>query len=91
MKNICFFSGDITRSGGTERVGSVVANELAKNEEFNICFLSLWEKQENSFFDIAQNIKTVSYTHLTLPTICKDINYFKMKLVEKNTKLYKKD
>ena len=30
MKNICFFSGDITRSGGTERVGSVVANELAK-------------------------------------------------------------
>lgn len=28
-----------------------------KNEEFNICFLSLWEKQENSFFDIAQNIK----------------------------------
>ena len=56
MKNICFFSGDITRSGGTERVGSVVANELAKNEEFNICFLSLWEKQENSFFDIAQNI-----------------------------------
>lgn len=57
MKNICFFSGDITRSGGTERVGSVVANELAKNEEFNICFLSLWEKQENSFFDIAQNIK----------------------------------
>lgn len=57
MKNICFFSGDITRSGGTERVGSVVANELAKNEEFNICFLSLWEKQQKSFYDIAKKIK----------------------------------
>lgn len=57
MKNICFFSGDITRSGGTERVGSVVANELVKNEQFNICFLSLWEKQESSFYNIAKNIK----------------------------------
>ncbi len=57
MKKICFFSGDITRSGGTERVGSVVANELAKNEEFDICFLSLWEKQQKSFYDIAKNIK----------------------------------
>ena len=28
MKKICFFSGDITRSGGTERVGTVIANEL---------------------------------------------------------------
>lgn len=57
MKNICFFSGDITRSGGTERVGSVVANELVKNEEYNICFLSLWEKHQSSFYDIAENIK----------------------------------
>ena len=57
MKNICFFSGDITRSGGTERVGSVIANRLAKNEEYNICFLSLWEKHQKSFYDIEKNIK----------------------------------
>lgn len=57
MKNICFFSGDITRSGGTERVSTIIANELTKSEEFNICFLSLWEKQEKSFFHIAKNIK----------------------------------
>ena len=26
---IAFFSGDITRSGGTERVGTLIANALA--------------------------------------------------------------
>ena len=36
-KNICFVSGDITRSGGTERVGTMVANELAKyKDKYNI-------------------------------------------------------
>ena len=36
MKKICFFSGDITRSGGTERVSTVIANQLVKNKKFNI-------------------------------------------------------
>lgn len=50
MKKICFFSGDITRSGGTERVSTVIANQLVKNKKFNICFLSIDGKTTISCF-----------------------------------------
>lgn len=53
---VCFFSGDITRSGGTERVSTVIANELVKDAQFDICFLSLWEKEKTTFFPISENI-----------------------------------
>ena len=33
---VCFFSGDITRSGGTERVSTVIANELVKDAQFDM-------------------------------------------------------
>lgn len=38
---ICFVSGAIARSGGTERVGSVIANALA-NEGYQVMLLSCW-------------------------------------------------
>ena len=57
MKNICFFSGDITRSGGTERVSTVVANQLVKDEKLNICFLSLWENNKDMFYQLNDEIK----------------------------------
>lgn len=57
MINVCFFSGDITRSGGTERVSTVIANELQKDEKLNISFLSLWEKCKESFYTIDDNIR----------------------------------
>lgn len=55
--NICFFSGDITRKGGTERVGTVVANELAKKQDYNISFLSLFEEKEVPSFFIHEKIR----------------------------------
>ncbi len=58
MKKICFFSGDITRSGGTERVSTVIANQLVKDEKLNICFLSLWENNEKMFYRLNDEIKT---------------------------------
>ena len=54
--NICFFSGDINRSGGTERVSIIIANELCKNPRYNISFISLEEKRKNSFFEIDKRI-----------------------------------
>ena len=51
-KKICFFSGDITRSGGTERVSSQIANELAKDGTWKICFLSLVEQKKEPFFTV---------------------------------------
>lgn len=56
MKKICFFSGDITRSGGTERVATMIANELAKQEKYEICFLSLCEQAETVFFSLESKI-----------------------------------
>ena len=51
-KKICFFSGDITRSGGTERVSSQIANELAKDGAGEICFLGLVGQKENPFYPV---------------------------------------
>lgn len=52
---ICFFSGDITRNGGTERVAVMIANGLS-NRGFSVCFLSLVEQKEPPFFDISEAI-----------------------------------
>lgn len=55
-KKICFFSGDITRSGGTERVAVMIADHLAKSPEFEVSFLSIVEQREKMFFECASNI-----------------------------------
>lgn len=60
LKKICFFSGDITNGGGTERVGTIIANELSKNDKYDISFVSLVEKQEHPFFEIYDNINRYS-------------------------------
>lgn len=54
--NICFFSGDITRSGGTENVAITIANELNKNAKYNVSFVSLTERKKETFFDIDKSI-----------------------------------
>ncbi len=56
MKHICFFSGDITRDGGTERVAAAVANGLACLGKYKVSFLSLTRKRETSFYPIAPGI-----------------------------------
>lgn len=56
MTKICFFSGDITRSGGTERVATMIANSLAKNHSLKISFLSLTEQNPDTFFPLDSSI-----------------------------------
>jgi glycosyltransferase involved in cell wall biosynthesis len=57
-RNICFFSGDVTRCGGTERVGIALANELARElaGECSVCFLSLVEQGDGLFFELDGSI-----------------------------------
>lgn len=57
MAKICFFSGDITRNGGTEKVASMIANELVLQGKHEIVFLSLCEQKEVPFFEIHSSIK----------------------------------
>ncbi len=56
-KIICFFSGDITREGGTENVAVLVANALARQKKYEIIFLSLVEQRDIPFFPICPEIR----------------------------------
>lgn len=52
-KNICFFIGDISKSGGTERVTSEIANELCKlKNKYRVTILSLNKDNEANFFKL---------------------------------------
>ena len=57
MKKICFFSGDITRNGGTERVSAMIANRLAKIPDYQVVYLSLVEQKEEPFYELDENIR----------------------------------
>ena len=52
---ICFVSGAISRSGGTERVGSVIANALA-NEGYHVILLSCWN-HGSPFFPLDEKVE----------------------------------
>ena len=55
-KKICFFSGDITRSGGTERVAVQIANALWEDNAYDICFVSLTEQEREPFYPLHPDI-----------------------------------
>ncbi|MCH5342961.1 MAG: glycosyltransferase family 4 protein [Acetatifactor sp.] len=57
MDKICFFSGDITRNGGTERVSAIIANALARQGNYQILFLSLVEQAREPFFSLEDGIE----------------------------------
>ena len=56
MKRLCFFSGDITRSGGTEKVGCQIMNGLA--DEYKIFVISLTESGE-MFYQLDKRISHI--------------------------------
>lgn len=66
IQRIAFFSGDITRSGGTENVSIIIANALVETSSFDICFISLFEEMDEPFFDIDPRIER--YTVYSVPT-----------------------
>lgn len=56
MKKICFLVGSLNCSGGTERVTTIIANELSKLN-YEVLILSL-ENGDNPFFELQENVKT---------------------------------
>lgn len=58
MKKIAFLIGSINRSGGTERVTTLIANELAKGN-YDVSILSLWDGDQ-SFFVLDSKINVTS-------------------------------
>lgn len=63
---IAFFSGDITRSGGTENVSIMIANALVEAGGFDVRFISLFEESGKPFFDLDPRIER--YTVHPVPT-----------------------
>ena len=55
MKNICFFVGDISRSGGTERVTCKLANYLTLNG-FDVSIISIYGTN-SAFFPLDEKVK----------------------------------
>ena len=54
--NICFFEGDMSRGGGTERLTGVTANCLSQNKDFNIFVLSLSFSAGKLYFQLNENV-----------------------------------
>lgn len=59
MPNIVFFIYNISAVGGTERVASVIINELAKRD-FNVHVLGLYGDPEKIFFPFEPNVRVTS-------------------------------
>ena len=55
-KTVCFFCGDITRCGGTEKVSVAIANMLQRRGQYRVIFLSLTEESPAPFFPIDNGI-----------------------------------
>lgn len=53
-RNLCFFSGDITRSGGTERVSTQIMNGLC--DAYHISIVSLSEAAGEPFYPLDKRI-----------------------------------
>lgn len=80
MKSICFLVGNLNNSGGTERVTSLIANELVK-EGFLVSILNL-EDGSSPFFNLDSRIhvecvypKKVSYKLNFIQTVWKIRKY----------------
>lgn len=58
MKKICFLSGDITRSGGTEKVACQIMNGLVTR--YNISVISLTHSSDKMFYSLNPEIKRVA-------------------------------
>ena len=54
-KNICFLCGDLSRGGGTERITSLLSNELCKS--YNIYIVDIMNKDKKCYFNFDESIK----------------------------------
>jgi glycosyltransferase involved in cell wall biosynthesis len=59
LKNVCFLIGNLNSSGGTERVTTLIANQLSKREEYKISVLSLIDGSK-PYFNLNSDISIYS-------------------------------
>lgn len=76
MKRICFLEGDITRPGGTERVVSILVNNLALLNDYEIYVVSFRKSKTNPFYHLNENIKLIYFLDSNLLMQVKHLYYF---------------
>lgn len=62
-KTICFFTGDMSRGGGTEHITQIISNGLNKLKKYNIIVLSLNNKYNSCYYPLDKGV-----THYGLET-----------------------
>ena len=65
MKKVCFLIGNLNNSGGTERVTTLIANGLSK-QNYQVSILSLADGTQ-PFFQLEENIRTYSLFPYQIP------------------------
>lgn len=55
-KKLCFFIHNLSNSGGTERVVSVIANQLS-GKNYSVLIVTLFSNENKSFFKLDEDIK----------------------------------
>ena len=86
MKRICFLNGNMSCTGGTERVTSMIANELVKDSAYEVHVLSVTNPTMTSFFELHSSI----YQATLLRKREVDLRYDYFKIVKKLYQYLKK-
>lgn len=55
-RTICFFGGDVTRCGGTERASTMLSSLLHRQGRYRVILLSLVEREREPFFPLDEDI-----------------------------------
>ena len=69
QKTICFFCGDVTQCGGTERVSTMIANLLHRQGLHRVIFLSLMEHDFAPFFPLQALYRRFNYACGSFPVL----------------------
>ena len=60
MKTVCFFEGDMSRGGGTERMTSIIANKLSETKKYKVVVISLYNSKNTSYFRLDDKVKHIA-------------------------------
>lgn len=85
-KKITFFIYNMYASGGTERVVSMIANELSKNKKYDVEIVSLYKTNDKTFYEILPGVKLKNIITNELKPM--KLHYFD---ISKNIKYYFKE
>lgn len=58
-QNICFFNGDMSRNGGTERCTAMIANELKRRTKYKVFIIDISNKTDECYFDVDRDIEII--------------------------------